>query len=741
MNQKKKNIKPAQASRPIMHLISQAHLDPVWLWPWRDGFSEALTTLQSAVDRLREFPEMRYTCSSAVFYRWVQETDPRLFREIRSFIEQGRWEVVGGWIVQADTILTSEISRQGQLGQAWFREHLGVTAKIGYCVDSFGHSAGLPSILSANGMHYYVFQRPSPGEKPDLPNLFWWEGPDGSRVLTWRLALGYGQGPGTSADELESSLRKNWSGGLVPGMPVGTWFVGIGNHGGGPTRKHVERLRELSAMDDPSLPELRFSTLADFFAGIEKQPGFKSIPVIRGELLHHARGCYAANTRLKRMHRQAEHELLSAEYMKQLASQPNLKSECRNSKQKKGSEIISDLERPAVLPPEELREPWWTLCFNQFHDILPGSSVPAAYEQVADDIGMVRHSARHLAVKSTQALARRADASGIPEGSLFLVNQLPWTRTAIVALDTFVSPHGDSPITHLEAPDGEKIQLQWTAADAAFGPYLKEWKKLVAAVPLPASSSRLFELSHGGIPATIAPSTVPMQVKNAADSARLVIVEDRADTWGHDVNRWDKVLGVAEKTRDKLMDDGPVFRRSRRWLSWNRSTVIMDFVEWKTLGVIELVLHINWQDRFQALKLELPLTMRCPKLQVRTPGAVVDRPLDGDEWFWGDWLSVSDGGQRLVLVSDGVSAYDSTPERLRLTLLRCVPHAQYMQIPHPEDSPAPFLDEGWQQARFWLASPPSAPSTGALDQLAGGLSAPFEHMLDSAHGPQLRTIG
>lgn len=705
--------------RPITHLICQAHLDPVWLWTWRDGGSEALTTLQSAVDRLHEFPRMRYTCSSAAFYRWAHDADPRLFREIREFVKQGRWEVVGGWVVQADTLLPSEISlhRQGQLGQAWFRERLGVTAQIGYCVDSFGHSAGLPSILNAAGMRYYVFQRPNPRELPDLPNLFWWEGPDGARVLTWRLALGYGQGPGTSADELESSLRQNWRAGLAPGMSVGTWFVGIGNHGGGPTRQHVERLCALSAVNDPSLPELRFSTLADFFADIERQPGFESLPVIRGELLHHARGCYVANTRLKRLHRQSERELQTAEYMQHIMD----------------GTALTDPGRVPLPPPKELQEAWWTLCFNEFHDILPGSSIPAAYEQVGDDIGMVRHSARRLTDRIVKSLARCADTRGVHEGALFVLNPLPWERKAIVAIDTFVSPHGDSPITHLAAPDGERIPLQWTVAEAAFGPYLKEWKKLVAVVSMPAGRSRLFHLSHGEAPAANAPDSTPELVRDAAIASRLVIIEDRADTWGHDVDRWDQVLGMAEQTRDRCIDDGPIFRRRRRWLKWSRSTIIMDLVEWHTLGVIELVLHINWQDRFQALKLEFPLEMERPTLQVCTPGAAVDRPLDGAEWFWGDWLSVADSRQRLVVIGDGAFAYDATPERLRLTLLRCVPHAQYMHVPHPEDSAQPFLDEGFQQARFWLASPPDALSPGALDRLADGLLTAPEYVLDSAH--------
>jgi alpha-mannosidase len=700
-----------------LHLISNAHLDPVWLWSWRDGFAEVLTTLQSAADRLREYPRLRYTCSAAYAYRWVKEIDPRLFREIRTFIEEGRWEVVGGWVVQADTLHPSEFSlrRQGLLAQEWFRDNLGVTARIGYCVDSFGHSAGLPSMLAGAGMRYYVFQRPHLHERPDLPNLFWWEAPDGARVLTWRLACGYGQGPGCTAAELENSLRNTWRELLAPDMPVGTWFVGVGNHGGGPTRIQLDHIGELRDSGDPSLPELRFSTLAEFFAEVERQPNFAAVPVIRGELLHHTRGCYAANTRFKRLHRQTERELRIAENL--LAMRENRMP------------VTSGAEPP----PDSLRVAWWALCFNQFHDILPGTSVAPAYEEVRDHLGGARHAARQATVAAVHALARRADNRGAPEGVLFLANPLPWARTALVRLDTFVSPHGDSPITHLAGTDGENLPLQWSAAEAGFGPFLKEWKKLVAAVPLPACAARRFHLAHGEATLVSRPVKVDARLSAFANSAKLVVLEDRADTWGHDTNRWDRVLGGLTLEREKQLDDGPIFRRHRRWLAWGKSSVIMDTVEWHALDALELVLHINWQDRYQALKLELPLPAPDTLLHVRTPGAVVERPLDGDESFWGEWLTLAAAGQRLLVAGDGAAAYDATPERLRLTLLRCVPHAQHQPVPHPEDSPAPFLDEGYQEARFWLASPGAEESEADLDRLAAGLLAPAEQMLDSVH--------
>ncbi len=716
--------------RPRLHIISQAHIDPVWLWPWRDGFAEVLTTLQSAVDRLHEFPEMRYTCSSAAFYRWVKRTDPRLFGEIRELVRANRWETVGGWIIEADTLAPSDVSlqRQGRLGQSWLKENLGTTATIGYCVDSFGHSAGLPSLLAAEGLRRYVFQRPSPEENPDLPNLFRWQGPDGAEVLTWRLALGYGQPTGMTADDLESALRQKWRIAMADPFPVGTWFLGVGNHGGGPTREHVHRLVELQEADDPELPLLRFSTLEDFFGDLAGCTGFTGIPVVEGELLHHARGCYAANARFKRLHRRTERELVTAERLLGM----------RGASGDAAGRLSAGLD-----------EAWRTLCFNEFHDILPGTSIPTAFEHSRDELGAARHAARTATVESVHAMARRIDTTGAPEGVLFVANPLPWDRSAIVTVDTFVAPHGQE-ITHLADTAGMTTPIQWSSGEAGFGPNHVGWKKLVACVPIAASGTKWFHLAHGQTPhgddRRVGPS-----LTDVARRVSLVVVDDRADTWGHRVDRWDVETGRPSCAGEEVLDDGPLFRRTRRRYEYGRSVVLLDTVEWHPLEAVELVLHVTWQEHYRALKLELPLDPGSPRLYARTPGAVVRRPLDGNEWFWGDWLVAEDDGRRLVVAGDGCSSYDATPDRLRLTVLRCVPHAQHDPTPHPDESPAPFLDEGYERAAFWLAfgdatavgtagggtaavGDASSPSGWQpVERLVAGFLNPAEQMVDSAH--------
>jgi len=180
-------------ARTVVHMIGQAHLDPVWLWRWTEGRAEAPPTSRSAVDRLREYPDFQFVRGEAQIYEWIEDEDPQLFAEIVELIRQGRWHVVNGMIVQPDMNLPQGESfvRQFLPGRAYMREHLGVEPRVAYCVDSFGHAGTLPQISEKCGFDAYVFMRPGFHEKPLPGQAFWWQSPDGSRVLAFRITAVY----------------------------------------------------------------------------------------------------------------------------------------------------------------------------------------------------------------------------------------------------------------------------------------------------------------------------------------------------------------------------------------------------------------------------------------------------------------------------------------------------------------------------------------------------------------------
>ena len=172
-----------------LYLVGNAHIDPVWLWRWQDGYSEVLATYRSALDRMKEFPDYKFTSACAVYYEWVEKTDPEMFEEIRERVREGRWNIVGGWYLQPDCNIPSgeSFARHALISQRYFKEKFGITVRTGYNVDSFGHNASMPKILRGGGMSRYVFMRPDENEHPLGFDNFIWRADDGSEVETSRI--------------------------------------------------------------------------------------------------------------------------------------------------------------------------------------------------------------------------------------------------------------------------------------------------------------------------------------------------------------------------------------------------------------------------------------------------------------------------------------------------------------------------------------------------------------------------
>ena len=223
-----------------LYLIGNAHLDPVWLWRWQEGFSEVLATFRSALDRMNDFPDFKFTSACAVYYELIEKLDPAMFEEIKQRVQEGRWNIVGGMFLQPDCNIPDgeSFARHFLISQRYFKERFGVTAKTGYNVDSFGHAATLPKILKAAGIDNYVFMRPSPEEQGRTETLFEWESDDGSCVHAYRI-------PGVYCINLMrmEMLRQLSEKADKEKMPLMA-FYGVGNHGGGPTIKLINEINK-----------------------------------------------------------------------------------------------------------------------------------------------------------------------------------------------------------------------------------------------------------------------------------------------------------------------------------------------------------------------------------------------------------------------------------------------------------------------------------------------------------------
>ncbi|HEY0430838.1 MAG TPA: glycoside hydrolase family 38 C-terminal domain-containing protein, partial [Pyrinomonadaceae bacterium] len=611
----------------VLHIIGHSHIDAAWLWPWRDGSNVVLNTFRSALDRMNETPAFRYVHSSSAHYQWVERADPKMFAEVRARIKEGRWEAVGGWPVEPDCNIPSTESfvRHCLYGKNYLQRALNVDTKIGFNPDSFGHAAGLPAILRGAGYRYYVFMRPQEHEMK-LPLLFWWEAPDGSRVLALRIRRGYSM----NAERIPDGAQNNFQ----TGFNHAAYFLGVGDHGGAVTKAQIAKVAELQ--QDASLPELRWSTLTDFLTAVEQSPAVANLPVVRSELQYHSRGCYSAYGEGKQLNRRAERWLGQAETISTVAS----------------------LSGQHVYPSQEYPTAWWKVLFNQFHDLLAGTAMYTAYRDSRDSLGWACETAQTSRIEALESMARRVDLSTVKEGAVFAFNPLPWPRKVLLEYHTernpglnpwVPAPAGIAPITHLESSEGEKFPLQFRPSDSM----TQIWPRLSSWLDLPACGYRVFELIHGTAPDTppysnffsINEQGFGVSSLKSADGKELlagpiglVVIGDPSDTWGHGITRYRQEIGRPQLISSQQIEDGPVTRVTRQRAKWNNSEIVVDIAQFKAIDVIEFRFVIDWHEREQILKLEIPTAMTAPRVFVKVAGATIERQPNGDEESYQDWV-------------------------------------------------------------------------------------------------------
>ncbi|HEV7905123.1 MAG TPA: glycoside hydrolase family 38 C-terminal domain-containing protein [Pyrinomonadaceae bacterium] len=714
------------ARRKVLHIIGHSHIDAAWLWPWRDGSNTVLTTMRSALDRMRETPAFRYSHSSTAHYEWVERADPSMFAEIKERVREGRWELVGGWPVEPDCNIpsTESLIRHCLYGKNYFQRAFGVDVQIGFNPDSFGHPAGLPSVLRGAGYRYYVFMRPQEHEMK-LPLLFWWESPDGSRVLALRIRRGYSE----PANRLRLAAENNFQ----EGFDHAAFFLGVGNHGGSVTKEQIKQVAEMQ--QDATLPELRWSTVTEFFKAVEASPAAATLPVVSTELQYHSRGVYSAHGEFKQLNRRAERWLGQAEAIS----------------------LAATVGVGHRYPAQEYAAAWGKVLFNQFHDLMAGTAQYVAYRDARDQMGAACDTALTNTVESLEAMARRVDTRAVKEGAVFAFNPLPWPRKCLVEYHTERNPGGNPwipvpagvvPVTHLETKDGQKVPLQFRPSDSMTQVY----PRLSAWVDLPACGYKVFEVVHGTPPETpphnnffsVNDEGFGISSLKSTDGKELlaapiglVVIGDPSDTWGHGVTKYRAEAGRPTFVSSQQIEDGAVTRVIRQRARWQNSEIVLDIAQFKAIDAVELRFTIDWREREQILKLEVPTAFAAPRVFAKVPGAAIERQPDGDEQPYQDWVAVGGriGGDEhtLGLVNNSTYSYDCKGGLLRTVLIRSAPFARHdpFQVPHNDNGA--WQDQGRQERRFWLVRGRGAFGALELDRLADEMQTPAEYVMDSAH--------
>ncbi|MEW6201985.1 MAG: glycoside hydrolase family 38 C-terminal domain-containing protein [bacterium] len=390
-----------------MLLVGYSHIDPAWLWDKKEGEHIVWKgTSEQILKLMEDFPDFIYAANQMHCYRWMETDYPDLFKRIKEKIAEGRWEPVGAEWVEPDGNLPSGESfvRQFMYGRKYSKEKFGKVSTIGWTPDSFGYNWNLPQILAKSDMRGFVTQKISWNDTTRFPhNLYWWESPDGSRVLVYFPQGGYGESVqgGTMASQLVNIKQKH-------GVDSNLVIFGVGDHGGGIPRDYVERAFALK--DNPLYPEIEFITVEEIFDRMFEADKTLHFPTWKDELyLEYHRGTYTTQSNTKNNNRRNEHRLMNAERFSSIAS------------------FIAGVKYPF----EKIEEAWKILLFNQFHDILPGSSITPVYKDADEDHGWVAKQTEEAIDAALEAIAAQADTTG--EGTpLVLFNGLSWTRDDVI---------------------------------------------------------------------------------------------------------------------------------------------------------------------------------------------------------------------------------------------------------------------------------------------------------------------
>ena len=708
-------------------MIGNAHLDPAWVWSWQEGSCETKATIRSALDRMKEFPDFKFVCSSASVYQWVQDFDPDMFEELKVRVQEGRFIIVGGWNVQPDCNLPSgeHFARMSLYSQRYFKETFGKTALVGYNVDSFGHNAMMPQILRKSGMKYYVYMRPMDYEKSMKENVFTWEAPDGSRVTAFRIYEAYCKRFNT-IEELETYLDN------CSEFYHGTEFMGyygVGNHGGGPTIKNIRLIEEYNKKDDGRY-ELSMADPVEFFQKYEAE---NELLVVKDELQHHASGCYSAVSEVKTLLRKGDTKLTAAERFSVMA------------------EVLTGKKYDT----EKVKAAWENLNFLAFHDIMGGCCVKSAY----DDSLYMGYEAISLAEKqknsALQTLSWKIDTSNKAYGLPIIVfnphayeveetimvnnhvtaikdlngNALPFENVISEALTVF---ERDNAIFRANVPALGYAVYYYQPSDAfnkAFrsqGDYA-ERAKLCADIVLENDILKILFNEKGNV-SSIFDKRSNQEVLTE-ESRAVIIDENEHDTWSHGKNHFDKEIDEFKCLQVEKLESNAIRETVKVCSSYGKSELTQYYTLHAGEDFVRVKVKLNWNEKHKMLKFVFPVKANKPTSLYEIPFGFLERPCNGEEEPALTWAMLGDTDIGLAVLNDSKYSYSANGNELALTGIRSPIYCDHGLKRSTESN---YTDQGICEFSYALM-PATTQDVARITKRALQLNTPLTAIMENHH--------
>ena len=690
-----------QIKQRRFNLLSHAHLDMAWLWTTNETYEVAERTFRSVLSLQQDFPNLAFGHTSPALYQWIENNRPKLFRSIQDAVKANKWEILGGMWIEPETNLVGgeSLIRQLLYGQQYYQEKFGNITEVAWLPDSFGFTWQLPQIFQQCGIKYFVTGKLHWNDTTKFPHgCFWWESPDGTRLLTLmsppNVTGVMDTNPITMAD-----YAVDWE--TQTGLQEIFWLPGVGDHGGGPSRDMLEVAAKWHK--SAFFPEIKFSTAADYLSKISRSQS--SLPVWQDELyLELHRGCYTVHAEQKQYNRRCERLLYEAELWSTLAmllceefdSQlllPNIKT-------------IIEKEGLYQADSQQLIElAWKKVLFNQFHDILPGTSIPEVFteanlnwkEAIALGENLLHHAL--TTIVSNIKLPQAPQANSIP---VVVFNSLNWMRTQEVTIEDERFSDGNLDFRIDDQQGNKYVFLDSKQENNKFS---------FRATNIPGVGYRLYWLCWGEtlqkrrikdeqvdyelvniyLKVVINPQTGNIdsifdRVNNremlSAPGNLLQVFEDRGqywDAWNIDPDYQQKQLPEPKLESIEWIEAG-LLMGIRVVKKFNHSRFIQDYILESNSPILKIVNQVDWQETNVMVKAAFPLNVVSDYATYEIPCGTIKRsttPQTKDEqakWEvsalnWAD-LTDSSGEYGVSLLNDCKYGYDARPNQLRLTLLR-----------------------------------------------------------------------
>ncbi len=723
-----------------LYMIGNSHIDPVWFWNWEEGMQEVKSTFASALERMKEFEDFRFTSTSTAFFEWIEAILPDMFEEIKRRVEEGRWELTGGWFIEPDCQLPcgEALVRQGLYGQRYLKSRFGRMAQAGSNVDSFGHSPVLPQILQKSGMKEYIFMRP----RLDTP-VFVWESDDGSRVNAISLPAEYTTWfHDPTVKNIQTTLDR------TPEYDRMVCCYGVGNHGGGPTIENIQSILRLREDESFENVELAFAHYDDFFRDIT---GWE-LPVLTGPFEKVNEGCYSIDSPFKKRSRMAQGRLLEADNLMSMAAVF-------------GGGWMKQTENMERL--------WKTVLFNQFHDTMGGTAIRCARDEAMMQLGGVCAAAGEIRALAMQSMANRIDTRG--EGCpLILFNPAGAEFSSLVEaeLEWFCQ----APL-RLLSPEGEEIPYQRIHTDAKVRhTTLGGRRRFVFRAQVPSFGFAVYRVEKRK-PALFYNPNMEIQNKDASvleneyiraefdcrtgeltslveketgyealrDHERILVYTDERDAWGGlQGRRYEKTDQEFRLISVEKVESGPL----REVIRVRKSCGETKLEQHYSLGEGERELrvdnHLTMNHTWTLLKEAYPVG-ECRITEAEGSYGSVRRQICGEdhaEYYMQRFVDVRDEkGAGLCVANDGKYAFNMEEGRLQITISRSAIYAQGNSPDwYNETETYRYTDQGEQDFCFLLRPHGKRLAAGQAYGLAAKCGSGCLYLADSVHPGREKTV-